>query len=400
MSQPTAWDGQEATAATALRQAVKPDHQPRFSAIVGCIDAVCAKCLAPLADEYAALGQLLAALCCQEGSPVVEGRAKPESWAAGILWTIGSVNFLNDRSFEPTMTGKELAAACGVSEATMQARCRDIRDGLDIQQLDPRWTLPSRIGDNPMTWMFETNGIILDFRDAPRDVQAEAYEAGLIPYIPADGAAQPAEANPLATVLRRYASSPLTADEAPQPTPAYQIKITLRDVQPTVWRRLRVPDCALDELHDVLQLAMGWEDCHMHEFAAGKRRFLANGVEDFDLDIPGEPEDEVWLSDLVAAGTKKLTYMYDFGDGWGHDIKIEKTLPASEDLSVVCLAGAGACPPEDCGGPWGYMEFVEAINNPQHERHDELREWWPDDWDPNCFEIDKLNESLEGFWQG
>ena len=178
MSQPTAWDGQEATAATALRQAVKPDHQARFSAIVGCIVAVCAKYLAPLGDEYAALGQLLAALCCQEGSPVVEGRAKPESWAAGILWTIGSVNFLSDRSFQPTMTGKELAAACGVSEATMQARCRDIRDGLDIQQLDPRWTLPSRIGDNPMTWMFETNGIILDFRDAPRDVQADGVFVG------------------------------------------------------------------------------------------------------------------------------------------------------------------------------------------------------------------------------
>jgi hypothetical protein len=118
---------------------------------------------------------------------VVEGRGKVEGWAAAILWTLGMVNFLDDKSFKPVMSGKQVGAAFGVSVATMQAKSREIRKGLDIQQFDPEWTLPSLYDKNPMAWFVETrDGLLLDIRNLPREQLQLAFERGLIPYLPAD----------------------------------------------------------------------------------------------------------------------------------------------------------------------------------------------------------------------
>jgi hypothetical protein len=150
-------------------------------------DVVCLNHLQPLEREYETYCHLLAVCCCQKGSPVVEGRGKPEGWAAGILWTLGMVNSLDDKSFEPVMSGNQVAAAFGVSVATMQAKSREIREGLDIRQFDPEWTLPSLYDKNPMAWIVETkDGLLLDIRHLPRDQQQLAFERGMIPYVPTD----------------------------------------------------------------------------------------------------------------------------------------------------------------------------------------------------------------------
>jgi hypothetical protein len=170
-----------------ILESVEPEHRPRLEEIIELTDAVCLNHLEPLEREYETYCHLLVACCCQQGSPVVEGRGKPEGWAAGILWTLGMVNFLDDKSFKPVMSGKQVAAAFGVSVATMQAKSREIREGLDIRQFDPEWTLPSLYDKNPMAWIVETkDGLLLDIRHLPRKQQQLAFERGMIPYIPAD----------------------------------------------------------------------------------------------------------------------------------------------------------------------------------------------------------------------
>jgi len=164
-----------------LKGEIPEAYRDRFDAIVDRTDMFCDR---HLNDEYKQLSREMAAAICQEGSPVRKG--KPESWAAGVVYALGRVNFLSDPSQSPHMKSNEIAEGIGVSPATMQAKAKVIREGLDLIQMDPRWSLPSKLEDNPLVWMLEVNGVLTDIRMAPREAQVVAYERGLIPYIPAD----------------------------------------------------------------------------------------------------------------------------------------------------------------------------------------------------------------------
>jgi hypothetical protein len=181
----------------------------------------------------------------------------------------------------------------------------------------------------------------------------------------------------------------------------YQLKITLNDIRPPIWRRVQTKDCTLGRLHDIIQAVMGWDDYHLHEFEIGSQRYGApeQWQDDFWGDEPEMGnERKVKLGQLVEQGVKKIRYQYDMGDSWWHTITVEKTLPAEAGITYPrCIAGERACPPEDCGGPWGYGDFVEAIQNPKHERHDELLEWIGDDFDPEAFDLEAANEELQEF---
>jgi hypothetical protein len=153
-----------------------------YEKIVSLTDAVCDKYLDP---EYKTLSRdMAAALCRKRPSPV--GSGQPKSWACGVVYVLGRVNFLDDPSFLPHMKTTELAAAFGVSEATLHAKARLIEKALDVSVLDPRWTVPSRIDRNPLIWMAEVDGVIVDLRDMPRNAQEQAFTAGLIPFVPTD----------------------------------------------------------------------------------------------------------------------------------------------------------------------------------------------------------------------
>ncbi len=156
-------------------------YTARFADLVRLADAFCG---AHLNIEYKELCREMAIAVCQKGSPVLKGKC--EGWAAGIVYAIGRVNFLDDPSQTPHMKSKQIAEGFGVSVATMQAKARVIREGLDLMPLHPDWSLPSRMDDNPLAWMLEVNGFFMDIRTAPREAQVAAYEKGLIPYIPAD----------------------------------------------------------------------------------------------------------------------------------------------------------------------------------------------------------------------
>ena len=158
--------------------------RPAYDAVVGLTDAFCRE---HLDEEYAALCRKLAGtLARKRPSPLPSG--KPETWACGIVRTIGWVNFLDDGSRKPHLKLTAIDKAFGVAESTGQGKSKAIRTMLKIHQFDHRWTLPSHMDDNPLIWMLEVNGLITDIRSCPREAQVVALEKGLFPYIPADRA--------------------------------------------------------------------------------------------------------------------------------------------------------------------------------------------------------------------
>ena len=177
-----------------------------------------------------------------------------------------------------------------------------------------------------------------------------------------------------------------------------QIKLTLRDVRPAVWRRVLVPDnFSLNRLHQVIQAVMLWLDYHLHEFEIDGRRYA---------DLQGEGPDaygeqlysdrNIRLRDVVDRGVDRFSYSYDFGDDWRIKVAIEKTVPAQDGVRYPALAGgAGASPPEDCGGPFGYMEFVAALADETHPDHEDRLEWWGDDeFDPKDMQAETVEAAL------
>jgi len=156
--------------------------RPTYESIVALTDAFCRQYLN---DEYGVLcRQLAAALARKRPSPLVRGAH--EIWACGIVYALGTVNFLFDKSQTPHMRADELCAAFGVSKSSGASKAKMIRDLFHMFQFDPNWCLPSLVDGNPVIWMLEVNGLIMDVRYLPREIQEAAYNKGLIPYIPAD----------------------------------------------------------------------------------------------------------------------------------------------------------------------------------------------------------------------
>ena len=175
-----------------------------------------------------------------------------------------------------------------------------------------------------------------------------------------------------------------------------QIKVKLRGVsKPPVWRRLLVrADTRLDRLHDAVVAAFGWQDYHMHVFTSGAEEF---GIPDPELGFIDERL--VSLGQLIGGVGDRLRYTYDFGDDWEHEIVVEELLDADPEIHYpVLVAAKGACPPEDCGGPWGYAELKEVLADPSHERHQEMLDWLGLDdasaFDPGAVAADDLEKEL------
>lgn len=173
-----------------------------------------------------------------------------------------------------------------------------------------------------------------------------------------------------------------------------RLKVTLDDVEPKVLRRLEVPIAIkLDRLHLVLQAALGWTNSHLYEIRAGGAGW---GLPD-----PNWPDGQLdarkakLLDILEDTGVKTLRYLYDFGDGWEHTIKIERLVDAEAGaLYPRVIEASGRCPPEDVGGPWGYEEMLEAIGDEKHERHAEIRDWLGEDFDPKAFDPEPLTAQV------
>lgn len=173
----------------------------------------------------------------------------------------------------------------------------------------------------------------------------------------------------------------------------YQIKVTLDGIRPAIWRRLLVPaSIALEGLHDVLQVAFGWSDSHLHEFEA---RGVHYGQPDSELEMERVDERRIALEEVLRKPKETMNYEYDFGDSWMHKVVLETVLANRESQDTLsCIAGERAAPPEDCGGPWRYAELLNALSDPSNTEHAEMLEWIGDDFDPEHFELAEVNKVL------
>jgi len=172
----------------------------------------------------------------------------------------------------------------------------------------------------------------------------------------------------------------------------HQLKITLLEVDPPIWRRVLVPSpITLGDLNFILQAAMGWTNSHLHQITIG-------GVDysdpQFEMDDVVD-EFAVTLAEVAPAEGFRFNLLYDFGDDWDHEVVVEKILPRKSGQRLpCCLAGERSCPPEDCGGPLGYQELLEAIEDPKHEEHEAMLELFGGSFDPEAFDLNGMNKHL------
>ena len=177
-----------------------------------------------------------------------------------------------------------------------------------------------------------------------------------------------------------------------------QFKITLKDARPPIWRRIQVQDCTLDKLHEHIQTAMGWTNSHLHHFRIGKQLYGDPELmqENFE-DMGYRDSTRTMVSDILPKGGKRFRfqYEYDFGDSWHHEVLFEgQVKPEQGKRYPLCLEGERACPPEDVGGVFGYADFVEAIQNPDNDLHEELLDWVGGKFDPEAFSMTKATTRM------
>lgn len=177
----------------------------------------------------------------------------------------------------------------------------------------------------------------------------------------------------------------------------YQLKITLVESKPKIWRRVLVPDAIkLGSLHQVIQIAMGWQGGHLHNFEIDGTNY-SHPHPDTDWGDTGDVDyRRITLKKVAPTAKAKFSYLYDFGDGWEHEIVVEKIIEGGPaPLSPLCVAGERACPPEDVGGVWGYAEFLKALREPKHPEHARYLEWIGGAFDPEAFDPAAVNQALD-----
>ena len=178
----------------------------------------------------------------------------------------------------------------------------------------------------------------------------------------------------------------------------YQVQVSVINSKPKIWRRILIKsDFLLSDFHKVIQSSMGWTNSHLHQFIKDQNFYTVRMQDDdFWNEMNNVDYKKMKVSDLLLKEKEKIVYEYDFGDGWRHDIVLEKILLNDEKMKFpVCLAGKRNCPPEDIGGVWGYKSMLEILKQPKHEEYKSYKEWLGNDFDPEYFDIDEVNKLLK-----
>ena len=326
-------------------ESVPKTMQAKFDSIATLTDDFAAK---HLNDEYAQLIRYaIAALCRKRPSPLTSGR--DYTWACGITHAIGMVNFLFDSSQTPHISASELYKIFGVGASTGQGKSKKVRDLLNMTQLDPNWSLPSNIDNNPLVWMLEVNGFIMDIRSAPRELQEIALEKGLIPYIPgeqneAENSAEErteGSADTLYVLEVVLIGGPVTEDFVEE--------------NPVVYRTIEIKgDNTLADLHDIIFSAFDREEEHLYEFQIGGSRpndpkASRYGIQLNDSAYADSLNDasKATLASLKLRSEDVFGYRFDFGDEWWHQIDVTKVEPkASKGKYPKITQRVGNSPPQ------------------------------------------------------
>jgi len=272
-------------------------------------------------------------------------RGKPEGWAAGVEYFINLFGFIN-------MTQTEIGDRYGISASTVGKRYREIADELMV-------------------------------------------------YGPVDEEEMPAKEERMSGQRSGYEAVGEEETQDNKTSRIYQFKITLKGIRPLIWRRFQVKSgITFHELHKTIQVIMGWHDYHLYCFTFGRGRDQLRIEEPDELEgftIEGQNLDsrKTRINNIFTAEKEKCIYTYDFGDDWEHELLLEKILEPEEGIRYpVCIKGRRACPPEDCGGIYGYYELIEIINNPRHPDYKMTMEWLGGSFDPEEFDLEEVNKAL------
>ena len=286
----------------------------------------------------------MTAVCCESELPVEGGKA--EGWAAGVLGAVAYVNYLtSDPSQQFHMSPADLAKRAGVSVATMNNKSKMIRDELDIDRMDPEFSIQKLNADNPFLWLLSVNGIPVDVRDTPREVQELAFRQGLIPYIPADGLPatpirhwQPPPPPEPAKGAKKKGKAKKGKTTKAGPPKLYTLDVSIvsgpiteafAKKNPRVVRTIEIRgDQTLEDLHEAIFDAFGRDDPHMYEFQFGKRpmdnkgpRYVMPEAND-PFEEPAGLTTETTIDDLDLKPKQRFWYWFDFGDDWHHGIDV------------------------------------------------------------------------------
>lgn len=197
----------------------------------------------------------------------------------------------------------------------------------------------------------------------------------------------------------------MDAEALPFPISVYYLRVTLKDSKPPIWRDILVPsNLTLADLHYVIQAVMGWENSHLHHFIADKVLYIdetSHSIRDeYALDVDDRQEHDrnekkYTVAQLLPTENTSIIYEYDLGDSWAHQIELKKILPVdSLAHQPRCIKGAQACPPEDCGGIWGYTDMLEAIQQAKSNEGEEILTWSGQDFNPDFFDLEEVNRVL------
>jgi yecA family protein len=363
------------------------------------------------AEEFAELGEFLGRssapdamdlsrlhglLCAISSGPVL---LKPSSWLplvwddvpnfesgdqmqriVSLLFELSNhvVNALEVGSFQPLLPAEVPAGRDNVA----QNWCRGFTEGVALAGRAWDVLFKDRILSPMMMPIF----ILAEPRefvdDATEDPAATANLVGMLPTA----------VNAIVSYWRSVPSARPKAARVAGAATMHRLKIQLTGVKPPVWRRVEIAsDTKLPVVSRVLLMSMGWTDSHLHAFEVGRTRY---GVRDPDFPDDTRSERSVTLAEIAPNPKDHFMFDYDFGDGWRHRVTVEAVTEATETDLPRCIAGARACPPEDCGGTYGYAELREVLADPTHDEHARMREWAPENFDPGVFDVAATNKAL------
>ena len=173
----------------------------------------------------------------------------------------------------------------------------------------------------------------------------------------------------------------------------YQLKITLQETKPEIWRRFLVDSSIkLPDLSKVIQTVMGWTNSHLHQFVKDGKIYSEPDEQSYRESVDYR---KIRLNQFMTEEKQSVIYDYDFGDGWSHKIVLEKIISDKIQNYPECIGGKRACPPEDCGGPFGYGNLIEILSDPDNEEYDSMMDWLEGDYDPEFFDMEEVNEMLK-----
>lgn len=313
-----------------------------------------------------------------------------EFFGQGVWGTTGSPAFWNWLNSANPQTGDHLILEAVDAEQRLYAVRFDDQENRNLISLYARTEEIEHAAEDHL-WRRRAFG--LDINALVRHLLASGYYRDPLPP------------EPIPLIWNRAYPAHLIVDDLIEnrsrkrgkPRQIYRLKITLLDIEPPVWRRIEVADnTTLAELNLIIQLAMGWTNSHLHQFIIDER-FYSDPR--FELDF-GDVKDEfkATISSALAGKSIDFLYEYDFGDDWRHHIRVEDVRPAKpDDLLPRCLDGRRAGPPEDVGGSMGYEGFLDAIDNPSHEEHEQYLEWIGGSFDAERLSIGRINRLLKRF---